>query len=324
MSTPGLIREHPNFRTAPNLDSAVIRVLDPGTPVEVIARIGDYFGVLVDGQGGFIHVDFVIPNPEGLPAEPPEIGDVAQPPPPPPASADSLAASAALASAALAPPDNELVGGNSSLARVWNQYGGLISTLSNQLGVDPAVAVATLAVESGGRAAGQDGRMLIRFENHIFHQFWGADNPGLFFQHFSFASDRNWLGHHWRPSADESWRASHVDDQAVEWAAFEFGRTLDETAATLSISMGLTQVMGFNHQTLGYGSPQVMFEAFSRGPRYQVIGFFDFVKRNGGVPFLQNHDYAAFARMYNGVGQIGLYAGLIRDSVAEFRRLRGL
>ena len=317
MAVPGITREHPNFRTAPSLDSAVIRVLSPGIEVTVLDRHGDYFRVVAGGQEGFVHVEYVLPNPGGPVVEPPP--PVAETPVA--VSPNSLAADAQLAAVPLSPPPEVMVQGGSSVARVWNNYGALLTLLAGKLGIEPEVIVATLAVESGGRSAGADGRLLIRFENHIFRDHW---TDARFVDHFVFDSGKTWQGHHWRPAATENWRVCHMSDQPGEWEVFSFACGLDDNAAKASISMGLTQVMGFNHSTIGYGTPAAMFDAFSRGPRYQVIGFADFVMKNGAVPALQQADYNTFARIYNGPGQIALYSRLIRDAVAEIRALQGL
>ena len=66
-----------------------------------------------------------------------------------------------------------------------------------------------VAVESGGKCFAEDGRMIIRFENHLFYRHWGAANPQRFEQHFRLDADTPWLGHRWRPSADEEFREQH-------------------------------------------------------------------------------------------------------------------
>ena len=53
------------------------------------------------------------------------------------------------------------------VARAWNSFGGLLTDLGERLKVEPYVAAAVLAVESSGRGF-SGGRMIIRFENHIY------------------------------------------------------------------------------------------------------------------------------------------------------------
>ena len=209
--------------------------------------------------------------------------------------------------------------------------------LANELRLDPAVACAVLAVESGGQAFGPDGRMAIRFEPHIFYNYWGAENPERFARHFRFNPDRIWQDHAWRPSPTEPWQPFH-GDPAAEWQAFTLAAGLDgtgsdtgsdtasatasDTAAKQSISMGAPQIMGLNFAGLGYESVQVMFDAFSASEVSQIVGFFDFVRAKSGIRALQRGDFHAFAQIYNGPGQAARYAETIGESVGLFRQLR--
>jgi hypothetical protein len=96
----------------------------------------------------------------------------------------------------------------------------------------------------------------------------------------------------------------------------------------LSISMGAPQIMGFNHQILGYDSVETMFEAFSLSERNQLLGFFDFVcgplATRERLTALQDLDFEAFAARYNGLGQAAQYAGLLQAAFEAFQRLSPL
>ena len=184
------------------------------------------------------------------------------------------------------------------------------------IGIDPAVAVAVLVTESSG-AGFENGRMKIRFENHIFYQYWGKQNPERFQQHFTFSSDESWKGHQWRPDPNGGWLPCH-QNQANEWQVFEFARQLDERGAMVSISMGAPQIMGFNHTSIGYGTVQAMFQAFANDVRSQLTSLFRFMEVNGLVQAVRDGNYVAFARVYNGPGQAEFYAGLIRKYVGAF------
>lgn len=209
-----------------------------------------------------------------------------------------------------------------AVANSWNRFGALVTRIADLLQIDAAVAVAVLAMESGGRAFADDGRMLIRFENHIFHHEWGRANQARFDQHFRFDPAQPWQGHQWRRGPDEEWRTFH-GNQAAEWEVYEFARTLQPEAALRSISMGAPQIMGFNHARIGYASPQAMFDAFRAGAHAQIIGLFDFVNIEPvRLNALRTRDYLTFATSYNGSGQAAHYAALIQTSVAAFTRLR--
>ncbi len=206
-------------------------------------------------------------------------------------------------------------------ARIWNKYGGVLEPLAARIGVDKAVTVAVIAVESGGSGLGPDGRMIIRFENHLFWSFWGKANPAAYPQYFVFDQNTSWKGHQYRPQPNGPWLNVH-QNQNSEWAAFNLASTLAAAAAKKSISMGLTQILGSNHRAIGYASPDAMFAAFTADEKFQLLGFFNFVKNDQRqIAALQNRDYVGFARIYNGPGQPDFYGGLIKGVVDGFATL---
>ena len=252
------------------------------------------------------------------------------PPTPPKRSRKSVADG--LESVDLPPAADQLLNAPASasplihlVADIWNRYGGLLGALSGVLNVQPGVAVAVLAIESGGQAFAADGRMMIRFENHIFYQYWGNTHASDFGQHFRYNSGQVWTGHQWRPTAGQNWIDCHTSPSS-EWDVFNFACSLDASAARTSISMGAPQIMGFNYAVVGYSSVDDMFAAFSASERDQVIGFFDFVvgilPNSGAVKALQKLDHRAFAISYNGSGQADYYAGLMKGANDAFTALK--
>lgn len=206
-------------------------------------------------------------------------------------------------------------------SKIWNLYGNLIEVLSQKINVDPALAVAVIATESGGQASGAAGRMTIRFENHLLWYYWGKDNAGAYNQLFEFDPTVKWRGHKYRPNSGSAWLDVHTN-QDSEYAALAVARNLNTTAALGSISMGLVQILGSNFAACGYPSVEAMFNSFSAEPRNQLIGFFNFIAHDPAkVTAMQKKDYAAFAARYNGPGQVELYSGLIRDYVEAFNSL---
>ena len=210
------------------------------------------------------------------------------------------------------------------IARTWNQTGGLLASLSELIQIDAGAAVAVLAVESGGSAFSADGRMVIRFENHIFRREWGQANEARFQEHFRFDPARPWTGHAFRATAAAEWQPFH-GKQDGEWNVFELARTLHEPAAKRSISMGAPQIMGFNFAKTGYESVSEMFDAFQSGVRFQIIGLFDFIKGPGTtsplLQALQRGKFTDFAAGYNGPGNAAEYASRIERDFETFRRL---
>jgi uncharacterized protein YraI len=306
-----------NMRSGPGTEHNIITMLPADTEVTILERVNEWLKVTTPTHTGFVHGDFILVEFEGTP--PGHFPDPADPNLPP------------LPDVPLEPADTEKIvitgatGNDARIARTWNRFGGLLAELSNRLRIDPGVAVAVLVAESGGSGFSSDGRMIIRFENHIFNNFWGKQNPAVFAQHFKFDSPRTWQGHQWRPTADSPWRSFH-GNQSREWEVFNFAAGLNETAAKKSISMGGPQIMGFNFSTLGYESVQQMFTAFSASEAHQIIGFFNFVQGPATdtrrMLALQRLDFDSFAALYNGPGQAALYGEIIRNLFDAYRRLR--
>ncbi len=307
-----------NLRAGPGTGFAVLVVLPPQTSVSLLVEQGDWLRVTALGQTGWVHRSFVRLDTQG--ADPgllrprPDAGPAplpAGPLAPPAAQAIRLAANAGSS--------------ERQAANIWNKYGGLLAELSARLRIDPGAAVAVLAIESGGRGFAADGRMIIRFENHLFFRQWGKDHADEFNRHFRYSPEKSWLDHRWRQFANQPFIEFH-GSQDGEWQVFSYARALDDTAAKLSISMGGPQIVGFNYAGLGYESVHQMFDAFTSGDRPQIVGFFDFVQGPGRdsrrVLALQAGDFTTFASLYNGPGQAAKYGSLMQSVFDTFRRLQ--
>ena len=207
-------------------------------------------------------------------------------------------------------------------AHVWNEYGGVIEPLATKVGIDVGQAVAVVGIESGGNGFGSDGRMVIRFEVHLFWSQWGAQNPDAFNAHFAFNADVLWQGHKFRANANALWQDVHSGRQSSEWDAFALAQQLSDRAAKLSISMGLAQVVGFNFKRIGYATVEAMFDALNQDERLHVLSLFSFIAADANmVRALQQNDLVSFARGYNGTGQAERYASLISAVQAAFMGL---
>ncbi|MEJ5308204.1 MAG: N-acetylmuramidase domain-containing protein [Anaerolineae bacterium] len=302
-----------NLRASASTESKILEILPPGTQVHIWRSEDGWLYVADTVRSGYLHSSYVQVGIEPVEEQP---GKKPEPFPEVP----------------LEPPEAEKIrlGPNPTyterqVASLWNRMGGLLKALAAHLELDPAAAVAVLTVESGGRAFDANGRMIIRFENHVFYDRWGKDNLSIYQQHFQFNATQRWQDHMWRPAAHEAWRKAHTS-QDEEWRVFEFARGLNDTAAKLSISMGGAQIMGFNYPTLGYDTVQQMFDAFSASERDQIIGFFNFLRgratESKRIAALQALDFVTFARLYNGPGQAVQYGAAIRTAYDTFSRLR--
>ena len=154
----------------------------------------------------------------------------------------------------------------------WRErHGELIRTEAQNLGIDEAVAGGILIAESTSSGF-SDGRLKIRFEPHVFA--WYANGPTV------------WV--------EEDTQDGHYD-------ALERAMARNEDGAYKAISMGASQVMGFNAEMIGYQSAKQMFEAFQQGEDVHVEGMFEYFRNVPGlIPAAKSHDWRTVARLYNG------------------------
>jgi uncharacterized protein YgiM (DUF1202 family) len=317
-TTGSVIAANLNVRDQPNSAGKIVGTLGIGSQVTIRGQSGGWYEIVFNGISAYVsakYVTTVLSDDGALPIA----ANAAESPPAP--SLDEIE------SIPLAPDDKLDVYGDSKsqkVASTWNKYGRLLTTLGEQFQIEPACAIAVLCVESSGDGFRQDndGRMIIRFENHKFWSFWGKDNADEFNQYFKLnLADKPWLGHKWRPSPNEDWQSFH-GNQLREWQVLEFARRLDDTAALKSISMGAPQIMGFNYAQLDYPNVQAMFEKFSSDMRYQILGLFKFLSP-GMINALRNLDFTTFAGYYNGSGQKQQYGQWIEDHYQAFKNLTG-
>lgn len=181
--------------------------------------------------------------------------------------------------------------------------------------IEPRVAQAILAVESGGNAFGPDGRPLIRFEAHIFKQQF--QNDERFDQFFRFNPDKPWTEQERRITINHPWKPIHTGNQQDENDAFAEAQMMDVEAAHNSISMGAGQIMGFNHARIGYPTAQAMYQAFKSAP-LQTIGFINFVLADPDLAAaMRNKDWRTVAAKYNGTGNVDQYSKLLQQAYAN-------
>jgi hypothetical protein len=333
-----------------NTESPVLATLPPGLTVEVLDLQKTWL-LVVDprpgGRQGYISYRAIQPprrttpdnrpqdlesEASGVPSGPPatEIRSALKQEEEPAAAEKPPAPPAGTPEAAALEPAKKLgetaTAAEKQVAQTWNRYGGLLSALAGKYAVDPAILAAVVSVESGGAAFGPQNRMIIRFENHLFYDYWGKQNKEVFNQHFKFNSAKRWKDHLYRPTATGEWQAFH-GDQLKEWAVLEFASGLSTAAARMAISMGAPQILGSNFKRVGFATVNEMFKAFNdreNGESWQLIAMFKFIENdpyNRGLPALRNEDFVAFATMYNGSGQAQTYANLIGERTLILRRL---
>jgi hypothetical protein len=173
------------------------------------------------------------------------------------------------------------------------------ATAARRLGCDVAAIRAVWDVEAGGRHFLPDGSVIRRFEPHHFpRQHWSA------------------IG--FVPRVGEApWRASlRLSSEAM----FLRAAARDTDAAMRASSWGAPQIMGFNHEAAGFDSPAEMVREMAEGAPQQLAAFVELVTSWRLDGAIRARDWTAFARRYNGSGQVAEYA---RRMEAAYRRHAG-
>lgn len=151
---------------------------------------------------------------------------------------------------------------------------------ARRIDCDVAAIRAVIEVESRGGFL-PDGRPRILFERHIFHRLTGG---------------RFGSGH----SAISSPRPGGYYGGAREYDRLHAAIAFDRSAALQSASWGAFQIMGFNHELAGHGDVEAFVATMVSGEPAQLQAFIAFLSATGLDAPLRNHDWAAFARGYNG------------------------
>lgn len=152
-----------------------------------------------------------------------------------------------------------------------------------QHGIDPALLLAITDVESSGQGF-VDGRVVIRFEPHVFKKRTGVDI--------------------------ETKRGGKTVKlrQDKEYDNLQRAFAIDPKAALQSISMGAPQIMGFNHKRIGYPTVEEMWEAFNASEANHYKGLSDFFASDKVLlTAARILDLPTVARKYNGSGGVGIY-----------------
>ena len=149
--------------------------------------------------------------------------------------------------------------------------------------VCPVAAVKAVAqVESRGDGFDVKDRPLILFERHKFAQYtngkYSKTHPNIS-----------------NPTAGGYGRSSEQYDRYTE--AF----ILDPTAAMLSTSWGKFQIMGFNFAICGFKTIDDFVFAMQESESKHLEAFVNYVNQNNLAIYLQNLDWARFAKGYNGI-----------------------
>lgn len=155
------------------------------------------------------------------------------------------------------------------------------------IGCDVPALEAVMMVEAGKKGFDSKGRVVALFEPHIFYREL-SDTPETKKQ----ACDCG--------LAYSKWGAKPYPKDS--YSRIASACEIDPDAALRSTSWGLPQMMGFNHHLCGYKDAAAMHAAFLTSEDEQVMAMARFIKKAGLSTALKKHDWATFAKGYNGSG----------------------
>ncbi len=169
------------------------------------------------------------------------------------------------------------------------------------LGVDVPAIRAVAEVESHGTGFLSSGEPKILFERHLFHRFTGGAFPNAIVQGAQ--------AQHAQLSRTTPGGYGSLPLQHRKLAA---ARELDTEAALRACSWGLFQILGDNWRACSAGSLQDFVSRMSESSAAQLGLFVGFIRSNPKLhAALREHDWRAFARIYNGPAAVDRYAPLI-------------
>jgi len=165
-----------------------------------------------------------------------------------------------------------------------------ITDVARQLEIEIAALKAVNEVESMG-VGFVAGKPKILFEGHIFWKRLVVHglNPVDFLQGNGDILYKKWTSRYYKGGL-------------AEYERLDNAMIIDETSALESASWGLFQIMGFHYKSLGYKTVQSFVKKMEKNEREQLIAFASFVKFHKLDKYLRDHNWAQFARKYNGPG----------------------
>lgn len=174
---------------------------------------------------------------------------------------------------------------------------------ARKLGCSVDAIKAVSIVETSGGAFNPDGYPKTLFEGHYFSRF----TDHMYDEDYPTISYPKWT----RQFYGKGWRAEH--------ARLELAMTLDEEAALRSASWGMFQIMGNNFELCGYETVQDFVSAMNEDVDNHLEAFAQYVINRHLEDELQNLDFEAFARQYNGPGQVEVYHKKMDDAYNKIK-----
>lgn len=171
----------------------------------------------------------------------------------------------------------------------------MIVALANDLGLEPALLKAVQLVEAAGRDGFLvDGRPQILFEGHIMYKEVHKKFPdGDLAYH---------LCKRYSTIFFPKWDKSKYLGGVHEYKRLELAKEIDEECALKSASWGMFQIMGFNFAYCGCKNVFDFVKKMEESHASQLKLMYYYMNNTSCLKNLKEHDWAGFARKYNGPG----------------------
>jgi N-acetylmuramidase/Putative peptidoglycan binding domain len=157
-----------------------------------------------------------------------------------------------------------------------------VAKAASGLGVHPAEIWTVLTVETSGCGYLSDRRPQILYERHKFH----GHTKGKYSEHADIS---------------QSTAGGYGRHGASQYSRLARAVALDRKAALHSTSWGLGQIMGSNFAQAGFKNVEGMVDAMLHSEDEQLAATAAFLGHDKKLlSAMQSHDWAAFARKYNG------------------------
>lgn len=157
-----------------------------------------------------------------------------------------------------------------------------ITEITDQMQIRAPELWAVLSVETRGTGFMPDRRPFILYERHV----------------FSKETNRRFDAAH--PDISNRQSGGYGAGGAHQYDRLQRAIALDRQAALDSASWGIGQVMGFNAKIAGYQNVEAMVAAMSESENEQLRALTGEIVSNNLHKALRNHQWADFARGYNG------------------------
>lgn len=167
----------------------------------------------------------------------------------------------------------------------------MIADIARKNQIDPAALLAVKEVESNGGGFLPNGKPKILFEGHIFYRLLAQSVN---------AASLNQLCKQYPNIVYPTWNRSKYFGGDREYIRLANALSINHAAALKSASWGMFQVMGMNYAQCGCKDIDEFVGKMKSSEEDQLMLTIRFLKNNHLCSALNTHNWASFARSYNG------------------------